>query len=46
MKFLLDSCISKFALSDLRKAGFEVFWIHEMGKDPGDEEIIKKATNE
>ena len=46
MKFLLDSCISKFALSDLRKAGFEVFWIPEIGKDPGDDEIIKKATNE
>ena len=46
MKFLLDSCISKFAVKDLRSAGFDVLWIPEGGKDPGDEAIIEKAFNE
>lgn len=46
MKFLLDSCISKFAVKDLRNAGFDVLWIPEGGKDPGDEVIIEKAFNE
>ncbi|MFN3533367.1 MAG: DUF5615 family PIN-like protein [Candidatus Brocadia sp.] len=42
MKFLLDSCISSFAVKDLRNAGFDVVWISESGKDPGDEDIIKR----
>lgn len=46
MKFLLDSCISSFAVKDLRNAGFDVLWIPEIGKDPGDDVIIKKAFNE
>ncbi|MBI4688194.1 MAG: DUF5615 family PIN-like protein [Nitrospirae bacterium] len=46
MKFLLDSCISKFAVRDLKDAGFDVLWIPEAGKDPGDEAIIKKAFDE
>jgi predicted nuclease of predicted toxin-antitoxin system len=46
MKFLLDSCISNFAVRDLRDAGFDVLWIPETGKDPGDETIIKKAFDE
>lgn len=46
MKFLLDSCISNFAVKDLRKAGFDVSWIPEIGKDPGDDNIIKKAFEE
>lgn len=43
MKFLLDSCISYFAVKDLREKQFEVTWIPETGKDPGDMAIIKKA---
>lgn len=43
MKFLLDSCISFFAVKALREEKFEVIWIPETGKDPGDEVIIKKA---
>jgi len=39
MKFLLDSCISSFAVRDLRDAGFDVLWIPEGGKDPGDDAI-------
>ena len=46
MKFLLDSCISAFAVKDLRNAGFDVLWIPETGKDPGDNAIIKKAFDE
>ncbi len=43
MKFLLDGCISSFAVKDLKDSGFDVLWIPEIGKDPGDEAIIKKA---
>lgn len=46
MKFLLDSCISGFAVKDLRNAGLDVLWVPESGKDPGDEDIIKKAFEE
>lgn len=46
MKFLLDSCISSFAVEDLKDSGFDVLWIPEIGKDPGDEAIIKKAFDE
>ncbi len=46
MKFLLDSCVSGFAVKDLREAGFDVQWIPEKGKDPGDDAIIKKAFDE
>lgn len=46
MKFLLDGCISNFAVKDLKDSGFDVLWIPEIGKDPGDEAIIKKAFDE
>lgn len=46
MKFLLDGCISSFAVKDLKDSGFDVLWIPEIGKDPGDEAIIKKAFDE
>ena len=46
MKFLLDSCISFFAVKDLREKEFSVTWVPETGKDPGDEAIIKKAYSE
>ncbi|MBE0426172.1 MAG: DUF5615 family PIN-like protein [Nitrospirae bacterium] len=46
MKFLIDSCISGFAVKALRDAGYVVLWIPESGKDPGDEEIIKQAFSE
>jgi hypothetical protein len=34
MKFLLDSCISSFAVKDLKDSGFDVLWIPATGKDP------------
>jgi predicted nuclease of predicted toxin-antitoxin system len=46
MKFLLDSCISFFAVKALRDEGFQVVWIPETGKDPGDEAITEKAFQE
>ncbi len=46
MRFLVDSCVSSFAVKDLREAGFEVLWIPEKGYDPGDKEIIQKAFSE
>ncbi len=46
MKFLIDSCISFFAVKALRDAGFKVVWIPETGEDPGDETIIEKASRE
>lgn len=46
MKFLIDSCISSFAVKALRTAGYEVVWIPETGKDPGDEVIIQRSVDE
>jgi len=46
MKFLLDSCISSFAVNDLKAAGFNVFWIPELGMDTGDEAVLKKTFDE
>ncbi len=46
MRLLLDSCISSYAVKDLRAAGFDVLWIPEAGKDPGDDEILQKAYTE
>ncbi len=46
MKFLLDSCISFFAVKKLREEGMPAVWIPETGQDPGDEAIIEKAIRE
>lgn len=46
MKFLLDSCISSFAVKALSEANIETLWVPEFGKDPGDEAIMKKALDE
>lgn len=46
MEFLLDSCISSFAVDALKNAGFRVLWIPELGTDPGDDAIIQKAFYE
>lgn len=46
MRFLLDSCISNFAVKELREAGLDVIWVPETGKDPGDDAIMEKAYSE
>ena len=43
MKFLVDSCVSRFAVEALRDAGFDTLWIPELGEDPGDETIMRRA---
>lgn len=45
MKFLVDSCISSFAVKALREEGFDVVWVPETGKDPGDEVIIQQSAD-
>ena len=46
MRFLVDSCISKFAVEALRKAGYETLWLPDTGEDPGDEVIMQRAFDE
>jgi len=46
MNFLLDACISRFAVVDLRAAGYDVAWVLEWERDPGDEEVLKSALSE
>lgn len=46
MQFLLDSCISSFAVKDLKEAAHDVIWVAELKSDPGDEAILKKAFDE
>lgn len=46
MKVLLDSCISSQAIEVLRQAGHDVAWASDWPKDPGDEEILRRAVAE
>lgn len=46
MQFLLDSCISSFAVRDLRSANYNALWIPEGGEGPGDEVIMRRALDE
>jgi predicted nuclease of predicted toxin-antitoxin system len=46
MKVLLDSCISSQAIEVLRHAGHDVIWAGDWAKDPGDEEILRRAVAE
>lgn len=41
MKVLLDSCIWGGAKRDLDAAGFDVVWVGDFLKDPGDEAIMQ-----
>lgn len=43
MKFLVDSCMSKFAVEALRQSNYDTIWIAEEEKDPGDEVILQRA---
>lgn len=44
MKVLLDSCVWGGARVVLERAGHEVDWSGSWDKDPGDEEILKRAA--
>ncbi len=46
MRFLLDSCISGFAVRELRTAGYDVVWTAEEPEDPGDDVILEQAVKE
>ena len=46
MKFLIDSCISKFAVEVLRENNYDVVWIPEEKNDPGDSVILNRAYRE
>ena len=46
MKLLLDTCVWGGARKEIESAGYDVLWVGEWSKDPGDEEIFKHARNE
>jgi len=43
MKFLIDSCISKYAVEALRNNNYDVIWIPGEQNDPGDSFILNRA---
>lgn len=46
MKVLLDSCVWGGALAPIADAGHDVTWVGEWGGDPGDVEILRRASDE
>lgn len=46
MKVLLDTCIAAQAADVVRQAGHDVTWAGDRPLDPGDEEILRRATAE
>jgi len=46
MRFLVDSCISKFVTESLRAQQHNVIWVPETGYDPGDEILMQQAYEE
>jgi predicted nuclease of predicted toxin-antitoxin system len=46
VKVLLDTCISGGAAGVVRQAGHDVVWAGDWPKDPGDEEILRRAAVE
>jgi predicted nuclease of predicted toxin-antitoxin system len=46
VKVLLDSCIAAPAADIVRQAGHDVTWAGDWPRDPGDEEILRRAVAE
>jgi predicted nuclease of predicted toxin-antitoxin system len=46
VKLLLDSCVWGGVPAELRASGFDVAWAGEWDRDPGDEEILRRAVDE
>jgi predicted nuclease of predicted toxin-antitoxin system len=46
MKLLLDTCVWGGAQKELEAAGHDVIWGGDWPKDPGDDEILKRAHQE
>ncbi len=46
MRILLDTCVWGGGRSELKAAGHDVVWAGDWDKDPGDEEILRRAHQE
>lgn len=46
MKVLLDRCVSAQAAEVVRQANHDVTWAGDWPRDPGDEEILRRAVAE
>jgi predicted nuclease of predicted toxin-antitoxin system len=46
VKLLLDTCISGGAVGPLAAAGHDVIWAGDWPADPGDDEILARASHE
>ncbi|MCU0357691.1 MAG: hypothetical protein MUE95_08925, partial [Cyclobacteriaceae bacterium] len=46
LKVLLDNCIWSGAKKDLTEAGYDVMWVGDFLKDPGDEAVLQLAYND
>lgn len=46
MKPLLDSCLSGGVVAPLKAAGHDVIWAGDWPADPGDDEILARASHE
>jgi predicted nuclease of predicted toxin-antitoxin system len=44
VKLLLDACVAMQAVEELATAGHDVEWAGHWTEDPGDEEILRRAT--
>jgi predicted nuclease of predicted toxin-antitoxin system len=43
MQILVDGCVGRSVVETLRSADFDVEWVAEWGRDPGDREILGHA---
>ncbi len=46
MKLLLDTCVWGGAYTELKAAGYNVIWVGNWPRDPGDVEILEYAHKE
>lgn len=46
MRVLLDACVWGRACEPLAKAGHDVVWAGDWPEDPGDEELLRHASND
>jgi predicted nuclease of predicted toxin-antitoxin system len=46
LKLFLDTCIGAGTVEHLRRAGHDVVWSGEWDSDPGDEDLLAKASRE
>ena len=46
MRLLLDTCVWGVVNQDLVGVGYDVLWARDWYEDPGDEEILSRASRE